>query len=184
MPIALFSTKGMFFALNDSNALSFYGCPPQTGSRGNKLAIDIAPTARARIVPGNTSWWDMIRIAIPIYQGRVSPVLDTCRRLLLIEFDPKKKLLRQEFFLDRLSLYERFNLIKKAKIDVIICCAVSDVLYKLIQTAGLKLISGIIGDVDLVLEAFFSNALNAPRFQMPGNRKARAKMPKQSKGGH
>jgi predicted Fe-Mo cluster-binding NifX family protein len=115
----------------------------------------------------------MTRIAVPIFRKRVSPVLDSCRRLLIIEVEGSREVERHEVYLNAFSLPERLYWMKKAKINVIICCAVTDVLDKMIQSAGIALVCGIIGDVDQVIEAFFSNGLDAPRFQMPGmHRKA------------
>ena len=110
----------------------------------------------------------MIRIAIPIFHNRVSPVLDTCIRLLIIDFEKKIEVERREISFDIYSQSERFEILKKLNPNAIICCGISEVFDKMLQSAGIRLICGIVGDVDQVLEAFLCNRIDAPCFRMPG----------------
>ena len=110
----------------------------------------------------------MIRIAIPIFHNRVSPVLDTCTRLLIIDFEGKVSVERREISFDIYSQSERFEIVKKLKPDAVICCGISNVFDSMLQSAGIRLISGIAGDVEQVAEAFLSNRLDDPCFRMPG----------------
>ena len=110
----------------------------------------------------------MIRIAIPVFHKRVSPVLDNCTRLLIIDFDQGSEISRQEISLVKFSLVERFNLIKKMNVNVIICCAISEVMDYMIHGTDIQLICGIVGDVNQVLAAHLSNQLDDASFNMPG----------------
>jgi predicted Fe-Mo cluster-binding NifX family protein len=110
----------------------------------------------------------MIRIAIPIFHNRVSPVLDTCTCLLIIDFDGKVDVEKREIPFDVYSQSERFKIVKNLNPDAIICCGISEVFDKMLQSAGIRLISGIAGDVEQVTEAFLANRIDDPRFRMPG----------------
>ncbi len=110
----------------------------------------------------------MIRIAIPIFHKRVSPVLDNCTRLMIIDFDQGCEINRQEICLENFSLAERFSLMKKMNVNVIICCAISEVADHMIKGTKIQLICGIVGDVNQVLSAYLSNRLNESSFHMPG----------------
>jgi predicted Fe-Mo cluster-binding NifX family protein len=87
---------------------------------------------------------------------------------MIIDFDQGSEIDRQEICLENFSLAERFNMIKKMNVNVIICCAISEVMDHMIQGAEIQLICGIVGDVNQVLSAYLSNRLNAPSFHMPG----------------
>ena len=113
----------------------------------------------------------MIRIAIPIFHNRVSPVLDTCTRLLITDFEGKDGVERREISFDLYSPLERFEIVKKLNPDVIICCGISEVFDRMLQSAGIRLISGIAGDVEQVVEAFLCNRIDDPCFRMPGYKK-------------
>ena len=110
----------------------------------------------------------MIRIAIPVFKKRVSPIFDTCTRLAIIDFDDHKEVSRQEVSLENFSTVERFNLLKKMDVHVLICCAISEEMDHMINGLGLQLISGIVGNVNKVLNAYFNNYLDDPSFHMPG----------------
>ena len=110
----------------------------------------------------------MTRIAIPIFRHRVSPLLDTCTRLLIIDYEGQAEVDRRELAFDMYSTSERFEIVKKLNPDAVICCGISDVFDRMLQGAGIRLICGIAGDVQQVAEAFLCNGLDAPCFRMPG----------------
>jgi predicted Fe-Mo cluster-binding NifX family protein len=112
----------------------------------------------------------MIRIAIPIFHHRVSPVLDTCTRLLVIDYEEETEVGRREILFDGCTLSERFERIRKLSPTAVICCGISEEFDRLLQTTGIRLICGIVGDVQQVAEAFSDNRLDAPCFKMPGSK--------------
>lgn len=110
----------------------------------------------------------MTCIAIPKFQTRVSPVLDTCSHLLLIEVEKNSEIDRHQIYFDNISLDDRLNIIKNMNVDVIICCAVSEVMDKMLRAADIQLVCGIVGDINLVLKAYLCNKLDDTCFHMPG----------------
>ena len=112
----------------------------------------------------------MYRIAIPIFKSRVSPVLDTCTRLMLIDFEDNRVIKRTEFDLDNFSLRERLQVLEKNNVAVIICGCISDVFDAILSNSNIRLISGICGNVDEVLKAHIDGRLDDPCFFMPGRK--------------
>ncbi len=110
----------------------------------------------------------MNRIAIPIFRHRVSPVLDTCTRLLVIDYEGHAEVDRREVAVDMYSPSERFEMVKQLNPDAVICCGISELFDRMLTAAGIRLICGIAGDVQQVAEAFLCNRLDAPCFRMPG----------------
>jgi len=110
----------------------------------------------------------MIRIAIPIFRHRVSPVLDTCTRLLIIDYEGQTEVDRREVAFDMYAPSERMEMVKKLNPDAVICCGICEGFDRMLQVAGIRLICGIAGDVQQVAEAFLCNRLDAPCFRMPG----------------
>lgn len=101
--------------------------------------------------------------------GRVSPVLDTCTRLCVLESDGKHKTAHRAIPMKRASILERAAEIQKLGIGVIICGAVSDHLYNLLREAGIDLVCGITGEIDDVIDAYRKGTLDQGRFRMPGS---------------
>jgi predicted Fe-Mo cluster-binding NifX family protein len=110
----------------------------------------------------------MVRVAIPTFRSRVSPVLDSCTRLLLVEVEHNREIERNEIYLDELSLTERMNILRKSHVTTVICGGISDMLQNMLQNANIYLISGIAGEIDQVVAAYLSKRLDEPQFNMPG----------------
>lgn len=112
----------------------------------------------------------MIRIAIPIFHRRVAPLLDTCTRLLIIDFDGQAEIDRREVVFDLFSPSERLEMVKKLQPTAVICCGISEWFDRMLHSAGIRLICGIAGEVQQVAEAFICRRLDAPCFRMPGSK--------------
>lgn len=110
----------------------------------------------------------MSRVAVPIYRKRISPVLDFCERLLVVDLVKDSETERKEVFLDEMSLSDRLALLQRLEVTVVICGGISETLYHMLQNCGIESISGITGDVDDVITAFCRSQLNDSRFMMPG----------------
>jgi predicted Fe-Mo cluster-binding NifX family protein len=109
-----------------------------------------------------------MRIAVPIWEEKVSPVLDTATRLLITESETQKKGSRFEVFLIKKDISQRCSFIRKLEIDVLICGAVSRLFSETLKASGIKIISGISGPAEDVLEAYLNGNLLQPKFLMPG----------------
>ncbi|MGD8985611.1 MAG: NifB/NifX family molybdenum-iron cluster-binding protein [Desulfobacteraceae bacterium] len=113
----------------------------------------------------------MTRIAIPIFKSRVSPVLDTCTRILVVDIEEKREIERREIYQEEFSLSERVNTLKKAHVATVICGGISDVLHNMFNSENISVITGIAGEAEEVVAAFMAHRLNEPRFYMPGYKK-------------
>ena len=110
----------------------------------------------------------MNRIAIPVFKSRVSPVFDSCARLLLVDLDQNQEIARTEVLFEGLSEIDRLKMLKKSGVCTVICGGISDGFYKMISCAEISVIIGIAGEVDQVLNAFCCNRLSEACFYMPG----------------
>lgn len=114
-----------------------------------------------------------LKIIIPVWEGKVSPLLDTATRLLLVEVLNGAVTSRCEVLLDEEDLSRRCFRIWRLKADVLICGALSRAFQRLLAAEPqLTIIQGISGPAREVLQAFLHGALNRPRFLMPGSRRA------------
>ena len=111
---------------------------------------------------------EKIRIAIPVFNSRISPVLDACMQICIFDCEQKQEVNRQNVWVEDLSLPERLTILVKLGVTVIICCGISDVLHKLLQSKNIRVIAGRIGEIDEVVEAFLCNQLDNQCFLMPG----------------
>jgi len=112
---------------------------------------------------------EFLRTAVPVFNGRVSPVLDTCTQLYLLESSGKQCTASRRVPMKGMSIFERAGEIKKIGIQVIICGAVSEAFYHLLSEADIDLVCGITGDIDEVVAAHRNGTLGHARFRMPGS---------------
>lgn len=109
-----------------------------------------------------------MRIAIAEYAGRVSPVLDVARTLLLVEMDGSVERSRRSVSLHGEAIPVRVSGVVAAGPDVLICGAVSRPLATALRVAGVEVIPQVCGAVDEVLGAYLSGQLESAAYLMPG----------------
>lgn len=114
-----------------------------------------------------------MRIAIPVWQGRVSPLLDSAERVLVLDFEGKNEVARREETVSDAVLPARAARLGALESDWLICGGVSQTLALLLAARGVHLLPWVTGGVDEVISAFLSGTLEAPRFVMPGCMRSR-----------
>jgi len=110
-----------------------------------------------------------MRIAISILAGRVSPVFDTAKQLLLADVESGRELQRMEHGIDSLDPLERSRKVVALGIELLICGAISWPLEMALASAKVQVICHVCGDVEEVLGAFLGGALTEDAFLMPGS---------------
>jgi predicted Fe-Mo cluster-binding NifX family protein len=110
------------------------------------------------------------RVAIPIFRKKVSPVFDSCSRVLLVDIVNNREVDRKELYLDALSLTDRVTILQKSGVAVVICGGVSDVMESMLMGLKIDLISDIAGEIDHVLKAYLDQGLDQTQFHIPGFR--------------
>ncbi|MFW6062431.1 MAG: NifB/NifX family molybdenum-iron cluster-binding protein [Planctomycetota bacterium] len=110
----------------------------------------------------------MIKLAIPHWQGRVSPVFDVAGRVLLVEIDGGQQQARQEFAFTAEDPRGRAARLAETGADVLVCGAISRPLEMALSAAGIEVIPQICGEVQRVLAAFIDGRLSGREFLMPG----------------
>ena len=112
-----------------------------------------------------------MRIAIPIWEDKISPVLDTASKLLIIDDKTQKQSSRFEANLFEQDMSQRCSFIRGLELDVLICGAVSRQLSEMLKACGIKIISGISGPAEDVLNAYLEGVLLHSGFFMPGSKR-------------
>jgi predicted Fe-Mo cluster-binding NifX family protein len=109
-----------------------------------------------------------MKTAIPIWDGKISPVFDTASKLLIIQFEDNKETSRFETNLDGQNLSWRCSRIHDLEVDVLICGAISRAFYRMLVAGGVDVIPWITGPAEDVLDAWINGTLFHSRFLMPG----------------
>ena len=109
-----------------------------------------------------------VTIAIPVLQERISPVLDTAARLLLVTCQRGKETARREIVLSMLPPEELASGLAELHADVLLCAALSEPLQRALEREGVRIRPHLCGEIESVLRAFHCGQLAREEFRMPG----------------
>ncbi|MBW1714368.1 MAG: dinitrogenase iron-molybdenum cofactor biosynthesis protein [Deltaproteobacteria bacterium] len=109
-----------------------------------------------------------MKIAIPTWNGRVSPVFDAASRLVVVEVGEEGEYSRFETDISEYFPPSKTMRLTGLGVDTLICGAISKPLANMVTTAGINLIAWISGQVEDVLHAFLQGNLFDVQFMMPG----------------
>ncbi|HSA25370.1 MAG TPA: NifB/NifX family molybdenum-iron cluster-binding protein [Phycisphaerae bacterium] len=110
-----------------------------------------------------------MRMVIPQWQDRVSPVFDVAANLLLIDVEESREIGRQEVALPATNdPARRAHQVAQLQASILICGAISWPLETALNAAGVQVISQICGQVNDVIQSFLIGDLANDAFRMPG----------------
>ena len=109
-----------------------------------------------------------MKIAIPVWEDKISPVLDAASRLLIVELEDQKEVSRFETYLDEQDMSRRCVRIRGLGVDTLICGAISRGFSKILEASGIHIVPGISGHPEDVLDAYVNGNLFRSKFFMPG----------------
>jgi len=109
-----------------------------------------------------------MKIALPIWTGRISPVFDTASRILVLEYQGIREVARAEHQMKEILIPLRLRRLTELGVNVLICGAISRPLAIMLANAGITVVPFITGEIEEVLSAYLRGRFPAPRFFMPG----------------
>jgi len=107
-------------------------------------------------------------VALPVWDGRVSPVFDTAVVVRVVSVCDGREVGRKDVSLSTPLIAARAAYLASLGVNVLICGAVSVPQALLIRAMGIWLIPWIGGDAEEVLKAYLGGTLDARKFALPG----------------
>lgn len=109
-----------------------------------------------------------MKVAVPAWQGRISPVFDAASTLLVIDAENGCETHREETTLAQCGPFERARAIGELGVQTLICGAVSRPLEMALRSAQVQVIPDICGNTEEVLVAYLAGKLDQEVYGMPG----------------
>ncbi|MCK9375589.1 MAG: hypothetical protein M0P73_05505 [Syntrophobacterales bacterium] len=109
-------------------------------------------------------------LAIPVLRSRVAPVLNWCSRIQIFPPEPSQEAVGQELILPHLEAAQRLQVLHEKGVNTLICGALSADLLRYAGDLGLTVVSGVAGEVQEVVQSYWQNTLDDPKFWLPGCR--------------
>jgi len=110
----------------------------------------------------------MTTVAIPYWEGRISPVFDVSAAVLIVKISEGKEQSREHVTFSGEELQTRVHRLAETTAAILICGGISRSLEVAVTAAGIEVISQVCGEVEAVLAAFIGGKLNQDMFRMSG----------------
>jgi predicted Fe-Mo cluster-binding NifX family protein len=104
-----------------------------------------------------------MKIAIPTWQGRISPVFDVASQVVIVEVVDGKEKNRAQVSLSTEDPLERAKSLAILGVEILICSRVSKTVEMMLASQGIKVLQNISGEVEEVLAAYIDGSLNQYR---------------------
>lgn len=117
-----------------------------------------------------------MRIAIPVWNGRVSPVFDVARTIRVTDIDgvggePSG------FEVHAINSAQPGSTLADLGVDLLVCSAISSPLEAVLWVSGIEVISDICGSPDEITAALAAGDNDLMRFRSPGSRRRSKRSP-------
>ncbi|MGM0453475.1 MAG: NifB/NifX family molybdenum-iron cluster-binding protein [Thermodesulfobacteriota bacterium] len=109
-----------------------------------------------------------MKIALSVWNGRISPVFDVSRHLMLFEVEAGKVVATFEEIFSSDNPFQKVRRLADIDVDVLICGAVSQTVDTMLENKGIERIAFIAGDIDDVISAYLADTLPNADMTMPG----------------
>jgi predicted Fe-Mo cluster-binding NifX family protein len=109
-----------------------------------------------------------MRLAVPEHQGRIAPVFDCCKRLMIVMQLPLEDELLQNEDWASLPRLTRAARLMELKVELLVCGGISCWMEEQIRRHGIPMIPWVAGDVWEVLAALRQGRILDPQYAMPG----------------
>ena len=111
-----------------------------------------------------------MRIAIPVWNGRVSPVFDVARTICVADLDDEVGEASPRAT-HALNPVRPVSTLTDLDIDLLVCSAISAPLASAVSVSGIGVISDICGSLDEIITALLAGGDDLEALRSPGSRR-------------
>lgn len=109
-----------------------------------------------------------MKIAVTVWENRISPAFDFARQLLIAQVENETVTTKYYAPFHSELPFSRAVELAGLGAKVLICGAISQPLANMIETYGIRIVPFVTGDLNQVLGAYLKGALSTSNFRMPG----------------
>ena len=109
-----------------------------------------------------------MKVALATWNGRISPVFDVARQVLMLDVEDGRVLARHEETLPGTEPQAQAGRLAALGPQTLICGAISGPMAALLAASKIRVIPFTAGDVERVLGAWLLGTLPSPALSMPG----------------
>lgn len=110
-----------------------------------------------------------IKVAIPLFNDRISPRFDVCPEIWIIELENGEVINREKWSMASFNLPQRLDQLAAKGVDKIICGGIDSFSIDQLGNKGIEVIHNVAGEAKKALHLFMEGALR-PGFYCNGKR--------------
>jgi len=110
-----------------------------------------------------------VLVAVPTFHGRVSPTFDFCHRVTFWQMEGMGFQKVADRKCRQADPFEKAANLQAMGTDLLLCGAIGQDMAMTLEARGIRVVSGIAGDVREVLAAYARGGLGEARFRIPGS---------------
>ena len=107
-------------------------------------------------------------IAIPVWNGRISPLMDTAGQLMIVTLEENSQITKTAVTIPQQNISGMINFLHELNINVLICGAISHQLEQHLASSDMEIYPWVGGDVDEIINAYFNGIISNHNFMLPG----------------
>jgi predicted Fe-Mo cluster-binding NifX family protein len=109
-----------------------------------------------------------LKTAFAHWDGRVAPVFDVARSVLVVESEGDALLSETEARMPSDSLAGKAAALSRLGVETLVCGAISRILLEIIAARDIRIVPFVAGELKKVVQAWLGGGLAGPSFRMPG----------------
>jgi len=109
-----------------------------------------------------------MKVALASWNGRISPVLDVARQVLVVDIENGREAGRREEMLPGTDPWAQAERLADLHIETLICGAISEPMAALLFARGIRVLPFTAGPVEEVLAGWLAGTLSGQAWTMPG----------------
>ncbi|MCU0661208.1 MAG: hypothetical protein MUC50_02665 [Myxococcota bacterium] len=109
-----------------------------------------------------------MRVALTVWDGRISPVFDVCREALIVSVEKGVVVALSREIVDPVNALLKIQRLVELEVETLICGAISEPLHRELTSRGVRVVGFVAGEIEAVMKAFVAGRLPAPELSMPG----------------
>lgn len=110
----------------------------------------------------------MMRAAFTVWDGRIAPVFDVSREVVLLSMDRAAVAGQRRESIETPTSAGKVDRLIELGVETLVCGAISAPLHRELLARGVRVIGFVAGEVDDVVRSYVAGALPTPTLSMPG----------------
>jgi predicted Fe-Mo cluster-binding NifX family protein len=111
-----------------------------------------------------------MKLALTVWDGRISPVFDVCRKAIVLDLEGGRVTSRRTEAFESDEPACKIDRLAALGVNKLVCGAISASLRRDLLDRGIEVVEFVAGEVDDVLRAVISGRISDPSLRMPGYR--------------